>query len=1276
MADRNLVLQLLITAKDQASAALDKISAGISGIGGAVSSALEPLRSFGAIIAGAAGLGGANALLERAEAYTRLTNSLRVATTNEQEYQAALESVVAIAQRSNADLDSTAALYGKVGQSAKSLGINQAQVADVTELVAKAMQLSGADANTAAGGIQQLGQAFASGTLRGDEFNSVMEASPKLMEALATGLGVTVGELRSLAEAGQLTADRVVAALLTQKQAIDEVYGKLPQTVGQAMTGLANAGTVFVGQLNEQTGATQGLVAGLKFLAQNLDAVAALIGAGVTAALAKGSLAFAQQVKDVLAAKAASRELALASASQQEAAIAAAQANLAAAQAAANRALAEQRAALALQAAIEQTFGAVRGEEALIAARAQSASAAQAASAATQRYQAAQLELNAVQATATTATGLFSRAMGFLAGPGGLILLAVSAFAGLYSAFSRQKPVTDALTGSLGDYAEALKKATAAQLAAQKLEIDSQITAQKKQVDELVGSVQRQAEWLGKVQLANGNVASATDELNRRQAALDTETQKLNALTERRNALLQEQEGRQKALSSADTEAIGRYNQQATAMDKLSVAIQARAKHLKTVSDAQIEETEALLAKAEAEGRTAEVERLTLQLAQQRAAAAKIAAELLEGEATAARVKVTALENIERVQGRLTAAQQTELQNARESVAALEAQAAAGRAHAGQLEETAKNTDISAQATTRLVERLEQLREEAERDIAVAERQAEINRARIQAAIALAQAKGDEAEAASLVAQATQEEVERAQERIDQLGEQQRLIDDHIQKLYAQANADGVYDEAEREVIEALKEKSAELGKEAAILDQRLPKLEREAQQAEVMAGPIGQLTRLYAEQTKEHERAAAASDRYYDTQLKEIAGSIQVAKAKGDEAEAARLVAKQQDVLIDQAQAKAAAAQQAASDAQKTVEAYTLQAAATEGISAAEKEQIAQLQEVANTKAAAAQQATNYAETLKDETDATREKAEADKEAAEAAAEAAEADRQRAAAGKVASGVLNQANNAIQELGGNTEALTEEFNRLQRQFSTRPLESWTDWMKLVNRATDDVKNAFEGQKDSLESLIERYEGFANGTMSASEAQIHLGESAYNALNGFSLLNKQDLSRLRSAIDSANAKLKQMQEETRDARFELQSLNAELLEEQGLDEKAEKLRAEIDYQERLADIEKRRQEAELSGNSELVGILNEQAATLSAIYSAKLANIAADKEAETAGDKTAAGWERAEKAIRGAGEALKEARGAAAGVADTDLSGLNTQMNNLATGAERLRSVL
>ena len=68
MADRNLVLQLLITAKNTAGDALDQIRTGINGIGSAVSESLAPLRSFGGLIAAALGLGSAKVLQENADA--------------------------------------------------------------------------------------------------------------------------------------------------------------------------------------------------------------------------------------------------------------------------------------------------------------------------------------------------------------------------------------------------------------------------------------------------------------------------------------------------------------------------------------------------------------------------------------------------------------------------------------------------------------------------------------------------------------------------------------------------------------------------------------------------------------------------------------------------------------------------------------------------------------------------------------------------------------------------------------------------------------------------------------------------------------------------------------------------------------------------------------------------------------------------------------------------------------------------------------------------------
>jgi len=1243
MADRNLVLQLLITARDQASAALARVGAGIQAIGGSVSQALGPLRDFGALLAATAGLGGAKELLDRADAYTRLTNQLRVATQGEEEYQAALEAVVAVARRSNADLDSTANLYGKIAQNAETLGLSQGQVADVTELVAKAMQLSGAEASAASGAILQLGQALGSGALRGDEFNSIMEASPKLMEALAAGLGVAVGELRAMAEAGQLTSDRVVKALLTQKVAIDEVYGKLPQTVGQAMTGLANAGTLFVGKLNEQTGATQSLASGLKFLAENLDAVAALMGAAFAAALAKGTVAFGQQVAAMLAAKAAARELAVAAAAQQREAVAAAQGHLAAAQAAANRALAEQRLALQVVAAMEAELGYGVVIANLTAARQQASAAAIAATAATQRYAAAQAALVAAQGAGTASVGLFARAMGLLTGPVGLIALAVSAFAGLYAAFSRQKPTTDALTSSLDEYSAALKKATAAQLAVQALDLDRQIVAQKTALADATREWEIHKSWLDNAAESGRDVGETQDALTRSAAALEVETQKLNELNERRNKLLEEQKTRAEATTGADAALVGQYNQQATAMDKLSVAIQERAKYLKTVSDAQIEETEALLAKAEAEGKVVEVDRLTVQLAAQRATAARLAAELARGEATAATVKVTALENIEKVQGRLTPQEAAALKTAREAATAKTAEAAAAEALAAQLKALAESAKTGELATLRLSKELEALRAETERNIEAADRETTVRRTQIAAALELATAKGNEAEAARLSAQAAREEVEAGAERIQQLTEQQTRIERHINLLYEQANADGVYTEAERAVIEALKDKATETAQEIAGIEAKLPLLEQEARQAEILAGPIGDLTRLYREQTAEHERAASASERYYDTQIAQKDAAIAVAKAKGDEATAAALLLEKQDLEIEKADALSAAKAQAAIDAQNVVEAKKLEAAASESISEAEQREIDKLQEVADAKKAAAEQARIYADALQEESDVAKESGEAQKEAGEKAE-------------KATSGVMANVQDLIKGYDGLTEAGLEFAKSMDVKGMNYGMEGIIAFGRGVQQNTDRVIALLDAEKE-LNAEVERLSIIAEGTgISAKKAHDELLFMARNGGAGIRGLTtdgeaaRQKLEEIRNAALEAEQALSKM----------AQDLNREILQARG-DERA---LLELEHQERLQNLE------ELYARSGQLGAEEYQRAKSQAdeLHRLKLQQLEEEAKQDKIKETTAS--------ISSLANEVERAKGAISGLNNSDLSNIVGQLGQVTGAAQHLRSVL
>ena len=199
-------------------------------------------------------------IIEYADAYTNLQNRLKLVTDSTEALAQATQNVIDIAQNSRQALGATGDLYFKISQNADKLGLSVADVTRVTETFGKTLALSGASTQGAEAAILQFSQALASGVIRGDEFNSVAENAPAAMDALSRALGVGKGELRKLAAEGALTSDVLIQALKEQSEEVDKAFGKTESTIGQAFTNLKNNVIVFVGQMNEATGASKDFV--------------------------------------------------------------------------------------------------------------------------------------------------------------------------------------------------------------------------------------------------------------------------------------------------------------------------------------------------------------------------------------------------------------------------------------------------------------------------------------------------------------------------------------------------------------------------------------------------------------------------------------------------------------------------------------------------------------------------------------------------------------------------------------------------------------------------------------------------------------------------------------------------------------------------------------------------------------------------------------------------------------------------------------------------------
>ncbi|AVH48644.1 tape measure protein [Acinetobacter sp. SWBY1] len=236
----------------------------------------------GAMAALGVGLG-VRELAEVADSYTNLSARIKIATAEHGNFEQAMAGVHQVALATNSNLEATAGLFTKVNDVGKQMGMTQQQSLDLVKTINMAIQTGGGSAQASEAAITQFTQALQSGVLRGDEFNSIMEQAPGISKALAASLGVTTGELRKMAENGELSAEKVIKALQGQSAAIQAEYDQFPTTIGNALQKIATSWQILIGEMDQAHGASSTVADWLVVLADNiadLDVVLNDIGEG------------------------------------------------------------------------------------------------------------------------------------------------------------------------------------------------------------------------------------------------------------------------------------------------------------------------------------------------------------------------------------------------------------------------------------------------------------------------------------------------------------------------------------------------------------------------------------------------------------------------------------------------------------------------------------------------------------------------------------------------------------------------------------------------------------------------------------------------------------------------------------------------------------------------------------------------------------------------------------------------------------------------------------
>lgn len=186
--------------------------------------AIQALRTMSNLMSG---------LTDKADNYIQTMNRLNIANDGSEALGQFNDKILASAIRSRTAYGEVSETVARLAINAKDAFSNNDEAITFAENLNKLYKISGATLAEQQGSMIQLTQAMARGTLRGEELNSVWEQGPLIIQKIADHLGITQGELKAMADEGQITADIVKSALLAATDDINEQFSQMDFTFGQ-----------------------------------------------------------------------------------------------------------------------------------------------------------------------------------------------------------------------------------------------------------------------------------------------------------------------------------------------------------------------------------------------------------------------------------------------------------------------------------------------------------------------------------------------------------------------------------------------------------------------------------------------------------------------------------------------------------------------------------------------------------------------------------------------------------------------------------------------------------------------------------------------------------------------------------------------------------------------------------------------------------------------------------------------------------------------------------
>lgn len=242
------------------------------------------------VLAAYIGLQTFETLISLSDEYGQMASRVRQVTKDTAEYDMVQARLLKTANATYRPLAEAQEVFIRTADSIRDLGYTTEQALDITDSFSFLLVTNAASADRAKSAIDAYSKSIQTGKVSSDQWQSILAAMPTVVDGIASATGRSREEIKKLGVEGRLSLEALNEGLRRSRDENEALAEEMETSVQDAFTALRNSLQVFVGKVNESSGATGILTSAVGELAavlQDPETIKAAqeLAAGVVSAL-------------------------------------------------------------------------------------------------------------------------------------------------------------------------------------------------------------------------------------------------------------------------------------------------------------------------------------------------------------------------------------------------------------------------------------------------------------------------------------------------------------------------------------------------------------------------------------------------------------------------------------------------------------------------------------------------------------------------------------------------------------------------------------------------------------------------------------------------------------------------------------------------------------------------------------------------------------------------------------------------------------------------------